>query len=310
MYNFRTDLADERRDIYRKANNLENEVPGVETECKVDDNVATTKVIIKDNEGAEALGKPIGTYVTIDIKNLRIAQNDEISKAANIVADELKGIYGKHIQNEDDILVVGLGNMNVTPDALGPMVARDIDITRHFLKYAPQYLEPNTRPVSAIAPGVLGTTGIETQEILKGVVDNIKPKLIIVIDSLASKSIERISSTIQIADTGIVPGAGVGNTRKELSIDTLGVPVIAIGVPTVVEAATLAADSLNMLIEKLQNEAKSNDYLNKLKDEDKYTMIRDALIPRDFNLIVTPKEIDNLIENMSSVIARGINISL
>lgn len=310
MFNFRTDLADERRDIYRKANNIENEIPGVETENTEENNIRTTRVKIKDEQGAQALGKPVGSYITIDIKNLRIAQDEEIDKAASRLSEELKVLYSKYISKEDDILVVGLGNMHVTPDALGPKVITDIDITRHLLKYAPQYLEPNTRPVSAISPGVLGTTGMETQEILKGIVDNVKPKLIIVIDSLASKSIERISSTLQIADTGIVPGAGVGNKRKELSKDTLGVPVIAIGVPTVVEAATLAADSLNIFIEKMQNDAKSNDYLNELKDEDKYTMIKEALIPKDYNLIVTPKEIDDLIKNMSDVIARGINLSL
>lgn len=125
-------------------------------------------------------------------------------------------------------MVVGLGNQKVTPDSLGPRVIQDIDITRHLLTYAPQYLEKDARPVSAIAPGVLGTTGIETLEILKGIVDNVQPKLVIVIDSLASKSVERISSTIQLADTGITPGAGVGNTRKELSKETLGVPVIAL----------------------------------------------------------------------------------
>ena len=179
-----------------------------------------------------------------------------------------------------------------------------------MLKYAPQYLDKNVRPVSAIAPGVLGTTGIETMEVIKGIVDNIKPKLIIVIDSLASRSIERISSTVQIADTGIVPGAGVGNARNEISINTLGIPVIAIGVPMVVDAATIAADSIDIFIEKLQNEGSSNEYLNKLKDEDKYGIIRDALIPREYNLIVTPKEIDDLIENMKDVIARGINYAV
>ncbi len=311
MYNFRTDLADERRDIYKKANKLEDEIPGVETEQNKDEDICTTRVKIISEEGANALGKPIGTYITIDIKNLKIAQREEIEKAAQCLSKELKELYKKNIQGqEQDILVVGLGNMQVTPDALGPKVITSIDITRHLLHYAPQYLEPNTRPVSALAPGVLGTTGIETLEILKGVVENIKPKLIIVIDSLASKSIDRISSTIQIADTGIVPGAGVGNKRKEISKESLGVPVIAIGVPTVVEAATLAADSLDIFIEKLQEEAKSNDYLNKLKDEDKYTMIKEALLPKDYNLIVTPKEIDDLIENMSSVLARGINLSL
>ena len=164
--------------------------------------------------------------------------------------------------------------------------------------------------VSAIAPGVLGTTGIETVEILKGIVENIKPKLLIVIDALASRSIERISSTVQLSDTGIVPGAGVGNTRSEISKNTLGIPVIAIGIPTVVEAATIAADSLDLFIQKLQDEAKSNDYLNKLKEEDNYEEIKEALLPKEYNLIVTPKEIDDLIENMKDVVARGINFAI
>lgn len=147
-------------------------------------------------------------------------------------------------------------------------------------------------------------------EVIKGIVDNIKPKLIIVIDSLASKSIERISSTVQLSDTGIVPGAGVGNARNEISQNTLGIPVIAMGVPMVVEAATIAADSIDVFIEKLQNEGESNEYLNKLRNEEKYGIIKEALAPKEFNLIVTPKEIDDLIENMKDVIARGINFAL
>lgn len=147
-------------------------------------------------------------------------------------------------------------------------------------------------------------------EVIKGIVDNIKPKLIIVIDSLASKSIERISSTVQLSDTGIVPGAGVGNARNEISQNTLGIPVIAMGVPMVVEAATIAADSIDAFIEKLQNEGESNEYLNKLRDEEKYGIIKEALVSKEFNLIVTPKEIDDLIENMKDVIARGINFAL
>ena len=308
---FRTDLALERRDIYRKANQIENEIPGVESEeLQEGENIYTTKVKILDKQGEEAIGKPAGTYVTIDIKNLKMAAEEEIEKAAVSVNRELQDIISKHIEPEDDILVVGLGNLAVTPDSLGPKVVQDIDITRHLLKYAPQYLEENARPVSAIAPGVLGTTGIETQEILQGIIENVKPKMLIVIDSLASKSIERISSSIQIADTGIVPGAGVGNARKELSQNTLGIPVIAIGVPMVVEAATIAADSLDLFIEKMQKQAKSNDFLNKLRDEDKYSAIKEALVEEKFDLIVTPKEIDDLIENMSSVVARGINKSL
>ena len=183
-------------------------------------------------------------------------------------------------------------------------------IVDHIIKYLPQYIDENTRPVTAISPGVLGTTGIETLEILKGIVDNVKPKLLIIIDALASRSIERISSTIQISDTGIVPGAGVGNTRMELSESTLGVPVIALGIPTVVESAVLVNDCLDLLIGKLQDEAKSNVFLNQLKEQDNYSTIKDVLVPQDYNMIVTPKEIDELIENMKDVVARGINMSL
>lgn len=228
MYNFRTDLALERREIFRKNNNLE-EIDGIEIENKeIDPNLKVTKVDITNQNGEQAIGKPIGTYITIDIQKLRLAEEAEIQKSAEILAEELKEIINKHIESKDDILVVGLGNIYVTPDSLGPKVINDIDVTRHIIKYLPQYIDENSRPVSAISPGVLGTTGIETLEILEGVVKEIKPKLLIVIDALASRSIERISSTIQLSDTGIVPGAGVGNTRKEISKNTLGIPVIAI----------------------------------------------------------------------------------
>ena len=228
MYNFRTDLALERREIFRKNNNLE-EIDGIEIENKeIDPNLKVTKVDITNQNGEQAIGKPIGTYITIDIQKLRLAEEAEIQKSAEILSEELKEIINKHIESKDDILVVGLGNIYVTPDSLGPKVINDIDVTRHIIKYLPQYIDKNSRPVSAISPGVLGTTGIETLEILEGVVKEIKPKLLIVIDALASRSIERISSTIQLSDTGIVPGAGVGNTRKEISKNTLGIPVIAI----------------------------------------------------------------------------------
>ena len=228
MYNFRTDLALERREIFRKNNNLE-EIDGIEIENKeVDPNLKVTKVDITNQNGEQAIGKPIGTYITIDIQKLRLAEEAEIQKSAEILSEELKEIINKHIESKDDILVVGLGNIYVTPDSLGPKVINDIDVTRHIIKYLPQYIDENSRPVSAISPGVLGTTGIETLEILEGVVKEIKPKLLIVIDALASRSIERISSTIQLSDTGIVPGAGVGNTRKEISKYSLGIPVIAI----------------------------------------------------------------------------------
>lgn len=310
MYNFRTDLALERKDLFKKNNNLE-EIDGIETEEReINDNLKVSRVKITNKNGEQAIGKPIGTYITIDINKLRMAEEEDIEESAKIISEELRAIINKHVEIKDDILVVGLGNIYVTPDSLGPKVINDIDVTRHIIKYLPQYIDENTRPVSAISPGVLGTTGIETLEILEGIVENIKPKLLIVIDALASRSIERISSTIQISDTGIVPGAGVGNTRKELSEKTLGIPVIAIGIPTVVESAVLVNDCLNIFIEKLQTDAKSNDYLNNLKIQDNYEEIKEALNPSDYNMIVTPKEIDELIENMSNIVARGINMSL
>ena len=310
MYNFRTDLALERRDIFRKNNNLD-EIDGIETEEKViDKNLKITRVKITNENGEKAIGKKIGTYITIDIKNLKLAEEEEIQKSAETLSEELREIMNRHIEPQDDVLVVGLGNIYVTPDSLGPKVIKTIDVTRHIIKYMPQYIDENVRPISAISPGVLGTTGIETLEILEGIVQNVKPKLLIVIDALASRSMERISSTIQISDTGIVPGAGVGNTRKELSQKTLGIPVLAIGIPTVVESAVLLNDCLDLFITKLQEEAKSNDYLNSLKNKNNYEEIKEILNPNDYNMIVTPKEIDELIENMSNIVSRGINYAM
>lgn len=310
-FNFRTDLASERRDLYKKANSIEDEISGIEsTKEEINEKIAVERVKITNEEGEKAIGKPKGTYITIDIKQLKLAQDEDIEKSAEVLSKELISVIDTHIGKQDEVLVVGLGNIYVTPDALGPKVINEIEVTRHIMKYLPQYVEEGTRMVSAISPGVLGTTGIETLEIIKGIVDNIHPKLVIVIDALASRSIERISSTVQLSDTGIVPGAGVGNKRTEISQATLGIPVIAIGIPTVVETAVLVNDSLDLFITKLQEEAKSNDYLNQLKEQDNYEQIKEALLPKDYNLIVTPKEIDDLIENMSEVVAKGINMSM
>ncbi len=310
MYNFRTDLALERKDVYQKANKLK-QVNGVSsTEENIDNNIKVSRVMIETEEGEQALGKPKGNYVTIDIKKLKLAGEDEIQKASDTLSNELTRIIDSHTDKQGEILVVGLGNIYVTPDALGPKVINEIDITRHIINYLPQYVEEGTRAVSAISPGVLGTTGIETVEILKGIVDNVKPKLIIVIDALASRSIERISSTIQISDTGIVPGAGVGNTRQEISEKTLDIPVVAIGIPTVVELATLVSDGIDIFISQLQEKAESNDYLNRLQQNDKYEEVKEALNVGEYNMIVTPKEIDELIENMKDIVARGINFAV
>ena len=310
MYNFRTDLADERTDIFKKNNGITNNIDGIETNIKEEENIKITEVKITNENGEKAIGKPIGNYITIDINNLKLATDEEIESYGNIVANELKKLVDKHVSRQDEILVVGLGNIYVTPDSLGPKVINEIDVTRHILKYMPEVLDKGTRSVSAVSPGVLGTTGIETLEIITGIVQNVHPKLIIVIDALASRSMDRISSSVQLADTGIVPGAGVGNTRKELSARTLNIPVIALGIPTVVESAVLVSDCLDLFITKLQEEAKSNEYLNKLKEQDNYEEIKEALMPNDYNMIVTPKEIDELIENMKDVVARGINYAM
>lgn len=308
MFNFRTDLANERRDIYKKANKMKNEIDGIESEIQeVNNNLKIERVFVTNENGEKAVGKPKGSYITIDIKNLKIARNEEIQKASDVLTSELSKILDKHVTRKDEMLVVGLGNVYVTPDSLGPKVINEVDVTRHIIKYMPQYIDENARNVCALAPGVIGTTGMETLEILKGVVYNVKPKVIIAIDSLASRSIERISSSLQIADTGIVPGAGVGNTRAELSEKTLGIPVIAIGIPTVVELATLVSEGIDIFIDKLQEKAQSNEYLNNLQKNDKYEEVKGALNVGEYNMIVTPKEIDDLIENMKDIVARGIN---
>lgn len=309
MINFRTDLALERNEVYKEKNKL-NEIDGVSVNNETINEVEISRIKILNEEGEKILQKPAGTYITLDVKKLKLADEERLSKIAETVADELRKIVGEHVNETEDILVVGLGNLYVTPDALGPKVVPEIEVTRHILEYMPSIMPEDTRPVSAISPGVLGVTGIETMEILKGVVQNVKPKLLIVIDALATRSIDRISSSIQIADTGIVPGAGVENTRKEISKKTLGIPVIAIGIPTVVDLATITNECIDIFIESLQEKAMSNDYLNKLKENGNYEEIKEALVPKDYNMIVTPKEIDKLIENMSKIVSSAINMAM
>ena len=310
MYNFRTDLALERNEIYKNKNNIASNIDGVEVESESKESIEISRVKIINENGSKALAKPMGNYITLDVKKIKLLDDEKIQEVAEVLSEELRSIIIKHVKECDSILVVGLGNRYVTPDALGPKVIPEIEVTRHILEYMPSAMPKDTRPVSAISPGVLGITGIETMEILKGIVDNIKPKMLIVIDALASRSIERISSSIQIADTGIVPGAGVNNTRKEISKNTLGIPVIAIGIPTVVDLASITNECIDLFIESLQEKAMSNSYLNELKEKDNYNEIKEALIPKDYNMIVTPKEIDELIENMSKIVSKGINMAL
>lgn len=298
MFNFRTDLADERTNSYKKS-----KIKGIICENKrITENLNVTKVKIKNKEGSKLIDKKIGNYITIDIKNLDIINEDEIKEAKTVFTKELKSL----IKKKGPILVVGLGNEDTTADSIGPKVVKDLEITRHILKYKPELLPEGTREICAIAPGVLGTTGIETQEILKGVVEKIDISTLIVIDALSSNNIERLLKTIQICDTGITPGAGVNNKRKEISYETIGVPVIAIGVPTIVEAATIVADTFDILEEKFEE----FKFLKDSNHEDKYKLIKMVLKPSNYNLAVMPKEIDDLVDNMKDIISFGINHAL
>ncbi len=236
---FRTDMAVERRDLYRNANKVEDEIKGIECEEEQKDDIKITRVKITNSEGEKALDRKKGNYITIDLKKVNNITTEKEDMIINVFSEELKKIIEKNSNQGDEVLIVGLGNLYATPDSLGSKVVQNIEITRHIKIYLPNAIDPNTRSISAITPGVLGTTGVETIEIVKGIVDNIKPKLVIAIDSLCSKNIDRINKSIQIADTGIIPGGGVGNRQEELSKDTLGIPVIGIGVPTVLDAATI-----------------------------------------------------------------------
>jgi spore protease len=225
---FRTDMADERRDLYKKANMIEDEIEGIECEIEEENFGRITRVKILNKNGEEALNKKKGSYITIDLKKVSNLSENELNFIGEFISKELKKIFELHLNLEDEVLVVGLGNNNLVADSLGSKVIDKIEVTRHIKKYYPHFLKEGERGISAIAPSVMGKTGIETLEIVKGVTEEIKPKLLIVIDSLASRNIERISKSIQISDTGIVPGGGVGNARLGLTKDTLNIPVIAI----------------------------------------------------------------------------------
>jgi len=311
MSNIRTDLAMEARQIYKDDNNCE--VPGVEvTEWEEEEGINVSTVKIIDEVGAKIIGKPIGTYITMEIPGLRHYDADFQDKLSISFAKQLSKIV--NIQKDSTAMVVGLGNWNITPDALGPRVVSKLMVTRHLKKYMPNELKAGINPVCAMSPGVLGITGIETAEIVHGTVLKVKPDIIIVIDSLASRSFERVATTIQIGDTGLSPGSGVGNTRMSFNKASMGVPVIAIGVPTVVDGATLANDTLDLIMDKLIEESKGNNELYKMVSsinrDEKYLMIKELLTPYIGDLVVTPKEVDTLIEDASKIIANGINIAL
>lgn len=299
MIDFRTDLADERTILLKEETHTQD-IDGISTSTKeYSNNVNVCTVNVLNDNGSKKINKKIGIYKTINVDDVDIVTNEELDEITEVFSQELSSIINKY----KSFLVVGLGNEDTTADSIGPKVIKNLEITRHIMKYHPELMSSNVKEISAIFPGVLGTTGIETQEILKGIVNNIKPEALIVIDALASNNISRLLKTIQICNTGIVPGAGVGNERKEISIDTLGVPVIAIGVPTVVSAATIVADTLDILTQQFDEFS----FIKNSSHSDKQKLIETVLEPSHFNLAVMPKEIDTLVDNMKEIISSGIN---
>lgn len=348
-FSVRTDLAVEARELVleeeEKRGKKTEEINGVIIKEREEDEIFISEVIITP-EGAERIGKKSGHYLTITSQGVRRQDEELEARTVQVVARELANfLKHKGITEDASCLIVGLGNRYVTPDALGPLVCENVLITKHLFDLPWESVSEGYRPVSAIAPGVMGVTGIETSDIIFGVVQKTKPDFVIVIDALASRSLERVNATIQITDTGIHPGSGVGNKRKEISEQTLGIPVIAIGVPTVVDAVSITSDTIDYILKHFGREMREGNRPSRalapaglvfgkkkvlteedlpdeenrkaflgivglLSEEEKRTLIREVLAPLGHNLMVTPKEVDLFIERMANILASGLNASL
>ncbi|KQL20583.1 GPR endopeptidase [Cytobacillus solani] len=351
-YAIRTDLAIEAREMaiadqQKHVHDQEDlsQIEGVIIKEKEEEDIKISFVEVT-KKGAAAIGKKEGRYLTLEAVGIRQQDTVMQQKVAKIFAEEFSQFLKQlGIRDDASCLVVGLGNWNVTPDALGPQVCENLLVTRHLYQLQPESVEEGYRPVSAIAPGVMGLTGIETSDIIFGIVEKTKPNFVIAIDALASRSIERVNSTIQISDTGIHPGSGVGNKRKEISKETLGIPVVAIGVPTVVDAVSITSDTIDFILKHFGKELKEGDrpsralapagmtfgkrkklteedlpeeehrktflgMIGTLPEDEKRKLIYEVLSPIGHNLMVTPKEVDVFIEDMANLIANGLNAAL
>lgn len=300
----RTDLALEAHDLVCGE---ATSIPGVRVERDRRGDVAVSRVRVLTDEAGQSIGKPPGSYITIDAPGLRKRDPRLQEQVSAILAEELAAVLSG--DRRSTVMVVGLGNWNATPDALGPRVVQNILITRHLQDFLPPEVSGRLRPVCAVAPGVLGLTGIETSEIIRGIVDRVRPDLVIAVDALAAGSLERIMTTIQIADSGIHPGSGVGNKRIGITAETLGVPVIAIGCPTVVHAVTIACETIDVLLEQFRGQTHLYRVLEEMGN-DKHYLINEVLSPSVGDLMVTPKEIDVYINELAGVISAGINTVL
>jgi spore protease len=310
VFQVRTDLAIEARELYKER--VKQEISGVKVDKEESNNYTITRVEIINQNGQQKMGKPIGSYITVEVPALKKADQDLKDEISKVLAKELKALI--KMDKYTKSLVVGLGNRHVTPDALGPKVVDRVMVTRHLFQTYNKTEDETMANVSALSPGVMGITGIETGEIIKGVVEKTNPDIVIAIDALASRKMNRIGSTIQISNTGINPGSGVGNKRIGLNKEYLGVPVYAIGIPTVVDAATMVNDTMNLIIKEMKEQSKLGSHfysmLEGMESEDKYQLIKEVLTPYMENVMVTPKEIDDLMNDLSQVIANGLNISL
>ena len=285
MFAKRTDLALEARELWQESAQRTSRLSGVKATKSKLEGYGLTRVDILDARGEEALGKPAGSYLTIDLTTFWQRKADFFPRAVRAVGTQLRAM----VPAEGPVLVVGLGNAAMTPDAVGPLTADSVLVTRHLISAMPRQFA-GFRPVSVVRTGVLGTTGVESAEAVAGVAEQVRPAAIIAVDALASRRRERVCATVQLSDTGITPGSGVGNHRAALNRETLGVPVIAVGIPTVVDAATLAAD----LLEEAGVEHIDADQLRQGQG----------------NMMVTPRDIDAQVRDLSKVVGYGINWAL
>lgn len=311
-FKIRTDLAMEAAEIAKESLEENCPISGVSVIEQEDDDFHFTHVMVENEAGSQAVGKPIGSYITIESPYLKENDLEHQEKMIGVLAAELQKL--SKVKENDSVLVVGLGNWNITPDALGPKVVSKVFVTRHLEGCLPEEVEGKLCSVAAMSAGVMGITGIESGEIIKGLVERISPNFVIAVDALAARKASRINATIQMSNTGVSPGAGVGNPRMVLNEETLGVPVIAIGVPTVVDAATLVNDTMSHILSGMmeQTQAGTDFYhmLEQIEEDDRYEMIRNLLDPYTENMFVTPKEVDSVIDRLSYIIANGINIGL
>ena len=284
-----------RTDLIREARELHPDIAGVTEETKTQDGCTVSHIAIETEAAAQKLDKPRGSYVTVETEAL--VSGIGLSEAETVLTGALSELLPA-FSARPSILLIGLGNRDVTPDSLGPRVIDRLLITRHIEKNAPELAPKGMRSVSALSPGVLGTTGIETVEIVKGVSEHVRPDLLLCIDALSARRSERIGSTIQLNDSGIQPGSGIGNTREGLTRASLGVPVLCLGVPLVVYAATLAADVMRVFAAR----AGAGSGTDAMTDT-----VREIVNERYGPMIITPKEIDTLLSRAAGLLSGAIN---